>query len=117
MNLEDFRNYCLAKKGVSEHLPFDHKTLVFKVMNKMFALSDLEAFEYINLKNLPEKNLELRERYLSVQPGYHMSKVHWNSVYVNQDLDDLSVFKLIDESYTLIVNSLPKKVRHELALG
>jgi predicted DNA-binding protein (MmcQ/YjbR family) len=114
MNIEEYRNYCIAKKGVTESFPFGGDTLVFKVMGKMFALADVEAFEYINLKSTPEKAIELRELYDAVKPGYHMSKVHWNSVYVNGDVGDVLVYQLIDDSYGLVVASLTKKVQQEL---
>lgn len=114
MNIEEYRDYCIAKKGVTEHFPFDETTLVFKVMNKMFALVDVDSFEFINLKCEPEKAVELREQFNSVKPGYHMSKVHWNSVYVNQDVPDKLIYQLIDDSYNLIVTSLTKKLQQEL---
>ncbi|MCB0380770.1 MAG: MmcQ/YjbR family DNA-binding protein [Flavobacteriales bacterium] len=114
MNIEEFRDYCIAKKGVTESFPFDKNTLVFKVMGKMFALADVETFDYINLKSDPEKAVELREKFHGIKPGYHMSKVHWNSVYVNMDVDDKLVQELIDESYQLIVASLTKKLKEEL---
>ena len=81
MNIEDYYNYCLSLKGSEEHMPFDKKTLVFKVKNKIYTLTNIENFEFINLKCNPEKALELRERYHSVKPGYHMNKKHWNSIY------------------------------------
>ena len=114
MNIEAFRDYCIAKKGVTESFPFDKNTLVFKVMGKMFALADIETFEFINLKSDPEKAIELREKFQGIKPGYHMSKVHWNSVYVNTDVADGFVLQLIDESYSLIVSSLTKKLKEEL---
>lgn len=114
MNIEEFRDYCIQKKGVTEHFPFDKNTLVFKVMGKMFALIDVEAFDFINLKSAPEKAIELREKYQGIKPGYHMSKIHWNSVYVNTDVSDKLVFELVDESYHLIVSSLTKKLKEEL---
>lgn len=114
MNIEEFRDYCIAKKGVTESFPFDKNTLVFKVMGKMFALADIETFEFINLKSDPEKAIELREKFQGIKPGYHMSKVHWNSVYVNTDVDDKLVLELMDESYQLIVSSLTKKLKEEL---
>jgi|SRR5690606_661608 len=117
MFLDEFRTYCLAKPGVTEHFPFDEKTLVFKVMNKMFALCDVEAFESVNLKCDPERAIELRERYDGVQPGYHMNKQHWNTVTVNNDVSRDLLLELTDHSYDLIVASLPKKVRHELTGG
>ena len=114
MNIEELRTYCLSKKGVAESLPFSETVLVFKVQNKMFALTDMDSFNYVNLKCEPEKCIDLRETYDGVKPGYHMSKKHWNSVYVNSDVEDKMVFELIDESYDLVVKSLTKKLREEL---
>ena len=114
MNIEEFRNYCITKKGVTEGFPFDEKTLVFKVMNKMFALITVDNFDFINLKCNPEKAIELREQYNAIKPGYHMSKVHWNSVYVNEDASDALIYQLIDDSYDLVVKSLTKKLQEEL---
>lgn len=115
MNIEEYRDYCLAKKGVTEGFPFDNKTLVFKVMGKMFALTDVEAFKSVNLKCDPEKAIELREHYHAVQPGYHMSKKHWNTVTNNSDAADDLMYQWIDDSYNLIVKSLTKKLQAELA--
>lgn len=117
MNIESFRDYCLSKRGTTESFPFDETTLVFKVGNKMYALADIEEFPFINLKCDPERSIDLRETYDGVKPGYHMNKVLWNSVYVNQDVDDRLLYELIDHSYDLIVESLPKKLRDELSLG
>ena len=114
MNIEEYRDYCITKKGVTEAFPFDESTLVFKVMGKMFALTGVDSFDYINLKCDPENAVELREQYNGVKPGYHMSKVHWNSVYLNSDVSDKIVYDLIDNSYQLVVNSLTKKLQAEL---
>lgn len=114
MNAETFREYCISKPGVTEGFPFDSKTLVFKVMNKMFALTDIDNFDSVNLKCDPEYALELRERYNGVLPGYHMSKVHWNTVHVYADVPDPLFLELVDQSYELVVNSLTKKLRDEL---
>lgn len=117
MNIEEYRDYCLAKKAVTESFPFDESTLVFKVANKMFALTGVDSFHYINLKCDPERAIELRETYNGVRPGYHMNKRLWNSVYLEEDVPDQLVYELIDHSYELIVASLTKKVRNEHALG
>lgn len=114
MTIEDFRTYCLNKKGVEESFPFDETTLVFKVMGKIFALTDLEGEFSINLKCKPEIALELREHYPSVVPGYHMNKNHWNTVYVDGSIDDHLIYSWINDSYNLIVNSLPRNKRLEL---
>ena len=117
MNIEEFYAYCLQKKGVSEHFPFDEQTLVFKIGTKIFALTDVTSFRSINLKCNPEKAIELREEYAAVQPGYHMNKKHWNTIILFSDLDDQLMKELIDHSYNLVLNSLPKKIRDEIALG
>ena len=114
MTLDFFRNHCLQFKGVTEELPFDANTLVFKVLGKMFALTDLETFENVNLKCDPEKAIELRERYDCVKPGYHMNKKHWNTIEVNQDMSDAELLEWVRHSYDLVVASLPKKDREQL---
>lgn len=117
MNIEEYRNYCLAKKEVTESFPFNESTLVFKVAGKMFALADIEKFEFVNLKCDPERAIELRETFQAVRPGYHMNKALWNSVYIESDLPEALFYELIDHSYDLIVASLTKKIRNELSLG
>ncbi len=118
MTITDFYDYCLSKKGVTEHFPFDEDTLVFKVGGKMFALSSLSQWENgepsVNLKCDPERALELRADYESIQPGYHMSKVHWNTVGVNGDVPPKLLQELISHSYDLIFNSLTKKLQAEI---
>jgi len=115
MNVEEYHDYCTLKKGVTEGFPFDEKTLVFKVMNKMFALVDVDEFKSVNLKCNPEKALDLREEYHAINPGYHMNKKHWNTITFNGDVPDQLIFELIDHSYDLVVKSLTKKEQAELA--
>jgi predicted DNA-binding protein (MmcQ/YjbR family) len=115
MNIEEFRDYCLSKKGVTEGFPFDETTLVFKVMDKMFALTDTEDEFSINLKCDPEKAIELREQHPeTVLPGYHMSKKHWNTVVVDGRISDKILYEWINDSYNLIVDSLTKSKKQEL---
>ncbi len=114
MNVEEFREYCLLKRGVTEGFPFDEDTLVFKVMGKMFALTDLKEDFSISLKCSPEKAIELRVTYSSVIPGYHMSKKHWNTIRVDGSVIDDILKQWIDHSYELVVEKLTKKLRHEL---
>jgi len=114
MNIENYRNYCITKPGVSEGFPFDEKTLVFKVMNKMFALTGVESFNSVNLKCHPELAIELREEYHSIKPGYHMSKKHWNTIEINGDVTDKKIYELIDLSYDLVVKGLTEKLKEEL---
>jgi len=119
MNLETFYEYCLSKKAVTEHFPFDEDTLVFKVGGKMFALSSLKQWEKqepsVNLKCDPERALELRANYDAINEGYHMSKIHWNTVAINQDVPDAMLKALIDHSYDLVFKSLTKKLQTEIA--
>lgn len=114
MNIEEFRSYCLNKKGVTEGFPFGGDTLVFKLMEKMFALTDVDAFESVNLKCDPERAEELRALYGAVNPGYHMNKKHWNTITNNADVDDKLFFEFIDHSYELVKKSLTKKLKEEL---
>lgn len=118
MNIQQYFDYCLSKKGVTEHFPFDEDTLVFKVGGKMFALASLKEWEAgnpsVNLKCDPDRGAELRAQYDDIQPGYHMSKVHWNTVKVNRDVDDKLLKELIDHSYELVFKSLTKKIQAEV---
>ena len=116
MNIEQFREYCLSKKGVVESFPFDEKTLVFKVMGKMFALCGLEHYPFqVNLKCNPDWSLELRDEYSeAIIAGFHMSKKHWNTVTPDGHISDQFFHELINHSYNLVVNGLTKKLKQEL---
>lgn len=114
MNIEELREYCITKKGVTESFPFDEETLVFKVMNKMFLLTNINKDLSMNVKCDPEKAIELREEYSSVLPGWHMNKKHWNTVNIDGSISDNQLKKWIDHSYVLIVDSLTKKLQNEL---
>ncbi|WP_116127068.1 MmcQ/YjbR family DNA-binding protein [Lewinella sp. IMCC34183] len=118
MDLLTFQNYCLQKLAVTETLPFGPDTLVMKVAGKMFALTGLDEPDFrINLKCDPDRAVLLRERHPEIVPGWHMSKTHWNTVYVeNGSLTDAHVRELIDHSYDLVVAGLTRKVRVELGL-
>lgn len=122
MNIEEYRRYCLSKSATEESFPFDQDVLVFKVMNKMFALASLKKWENgdysVNLKCDPIKAIELREKYPDdIFPGYHMSKKHWNTVVIDYGtLQDHFIKKLIDHSYNLIINSLTKKQKAEFEM-
>lgn len=116
MNVEELRDYCLLKNGVTEEFPFDEVTLVFKVKGKMFALIGLDSVEqWVNLKCNPDLAIELRERYPGdVLPGYHMNKKHWNTVNFAGSLTDNYVKELVDHSYNLVVATLPKTEKQGL---
>jgi predicted DNA-binding protein (MmcQ/YjbR family) len=109
MNAESFRAYCLAKKAATDGMPFGPDNIVFKVKGKMFALLALDEIPLaVNLKCDPDLALELRDRYEQVEPGYHMNKKHWNTVVLDGVIPDNEVRKMIDHSYDLVVESLPK---------
>ncbi|MGB5435881.1 MAG: MmcQ/YjbR family DNA-binding protein [Maribacter sp.] len=112
MNIEEFREYCLTKKGITEEFPFDEHTLVFKVMGKMFALVALERLpSQVNLKCDPERAIKLREEYDgAITSGYHMSKTHWNTIMLAQVPPKL-IRELVDHSYDLVVSKFTKKLK------
>lgn len=114
MNIETLREYCIQKKGVTESFPFGEDTLVFKVGEKMFLLTSLQNPVSFNAKCDPEKAVALREEFEEIVPGYHMSKVHWNTVSMEGRLSEKQLKELIDHSYELVYNGLPKKVKDSL---
>jgi predicted DNA-binding protein (MmcQ/YjbR family) len=114
MNIESYRSYCLSKKGVTEEFPFGEETIVFKVMGKMFTLSDVTEFGSVNLKCDPEAGAELQEKFPSVQPGYQMNKKHWITVVVDGSVSDKLFQAWIDASYDLVVKGLSKREKSTL---
>ena len=114
MDLEIIREYCLKKNGVTESLPFNEDSPVYKVMNKIFLIANLTPPVSINLKCDPEKAGELREVYPSVTPGYHMNKLHWNTVLLDNSIPDKFILEWIDNSYFLAANGLTKKEKEKL---
>ncbi len=113
MNIETVREYCLSKLNVEETLPFGPDVIVFKVSGKMFLLLPLNTdLLQFNVKCDPDLAIELRERYDCVQPGYHMNKQHWNTVVVDSTVSSKILKEWIDDSYNLIVSSLPKKKKN-----
>lgn len=114
MEVEEIRDYCLAKNGVTESFPFDVETLVFKVGGKMFLLIPLEKQPVsFSAKANPEWSETLREEFCQISGAYHMNKTHWNSV-VCDGLKRNLVLQLIDHSYDLIFKSLSKKLQSEI---
>ena len=115
MNIEDFRDYCLLKAGVTEETPFGPNTLVFKVGGKVFALTDIDTFGSINLKCDPERAVDLREQHDYVLPGYHMNKKHWITVVADGSVPVKELEEWIDHSYERVVAGLPGKQKALLA--
>ncbi len=119
MNIEQLREYCLAKNKATEDFPFDEHTLVFKVLGKMFALFPLEKWEKgeasMMLKCDPDYTVELREQYESIYAGPYVSNKHWNtiSLYTGEINPEL-ILQLIDHSYDMVVKGMTKKLRKQL---
>lgn len=114
MNLETIREYCLKKKGVTESLPFGEDSPVYKVMGKIFLIASINPPVSINIKCDPEIAVELREKYDSVTPGYHMNKLHWNTVVLDNSIPGKLILNWIDDSYNLVLNGLKKSDKEEL---
>lgn len=113
MDIETAREYCLSKKGTTECLPFDEYSLVMKVMNKMFVLIDLESANKIFMKCDPEYAIELRERYSAIEGAYHFNKKYWNQIFLDGDVDDNLIKRLIDHSIEEVLKKFTKKMRAE----
>ena len=116
MDIELLREKCLSLPYVEEKFPFDEYTLVFYVGSKLFALTDLQTPNSVNLKCDPDQAIELRERYMGIVPGYHMNKKHWNTVAFNADVSDKLILELLHNSYQLVWNKLPRKEREALII-
>lgn len=116
MDLSELKKYCLNKKGTSEDFPFDDETLVLKVGSKMFALTNIKDKKLkVNLKCDPMMSQDLRREYPAIKPGYHMNKVHWNTVEIDGSLDDNLIKMLIDISYDLVFKGLRKKEKEDIS--
>jgi len=113
MFLEDIIQFCGQLLGVEETFPFDEKTLVWKVMNKMFCVGDVENFHSITVKCQPDRALLLREEHPQIRPGYHMNNKHWITINL-EGMDQPLVFELIQNSYQLVVQKLPVKQKEQL---
>lgn len=117
MEINQLKDYCLNKKGTYVNFPFDETTMTIRVGEKMFALIDISAKDLrVNLKCNPMLAELLRLDYVGIIPGHHMNKKHWNTVYLNKDVPEDKIFEFIDHSYTLVFNSLTKKVRESIEL-
>ena len=114
MNIQEFRDYCISKPGVTEEFPFGPEALVFKVGGKMFTLTGIEDFANINLKCKPEKVPDRIENYSAVQPGYHMNKKHWITILMDGTIPDKTIREWVDESYELVFSSLPENVKSRI---
>jgi len=116
MNIEQLREHCLAIKGAEECMPFDEDTMVYKVMNKMFAFFSLTPRNgdfWLVLKCNPERSIELREHYHGIFKGYYSNTMLWNTVVINSDVPDSLIVELIQHSVDEVVKNLPKYKQKE----
>ncbi len=118
MQIEEYRSFCLSKKGVTESFPFPKlpNVLVFKVLNKMFTATSVDNFTSISVKANPKEIEELRAQYVCLTTQPYMSKKHWNRVLLDNSVADTLIYSWINTSYTLVVNKLTKKQQQELNL-
>lgn len=115
MQLKQLLKYCLRKPGTEQELPFGPGTIVVKVAGKMFILTgEDDPVKSVNLKCDPFYAMELRDRYKAVTPGYHMNKVHWNTVAFDGSIPDSEIKKMIDHSYEMVVNGLSQAAKKKL---
>jgi len=101
--------------GAVEDYPFGDEVAVYKVGGRMFALVSLDGDRgSVNLKCDPDLVLELRDRYPAVRPGYHQDKRHWNTVELDGSIPESELREMIEQSYELVVNRLPRADRARL---
>ena len=113
MDIESIREYCIRKKAVTECFPFDEYNLVFKVVDRMFALINLENPDRIFLKCEPEYAIELRDRYNGIEGAFHFNKKHWNQVYLESDVSDSLIKELIDHSYNEVIKKITRRQKEQ----
>lgn len=116
MDFDFYRDYLLAKKGVTEEQPFGPDVIVYKVMGKMFALLNPDARNLkVSLKNTADKNLALREQHYGIEGAFHMNKTHWSSFDMTQNIPTDIILECTTDSYDLVVKGLTKKLKEELS--
>ena len=113
MEITEVRNFCLEFPFAEESTPFGENTLVYKLVNKIYAILNLDRSS-VSVKCDPERALELRESYSSVFPGYHLNKKHWNTITIPSDLPEIEFQNCITHSYLLIKNSLSMSIQKTL---
>jgi predicted DNA-binding protein (MmcQ/YjbR family) len=115
MTRDGLLNYCGSLAGATEDYPFGDGVAVFKVGGRMFALVSLEGDPgSVNLKCDPGLALELRARYAAVRPGAHQNKRHWNTVDLDGSIHDDELQEMVEHSYGLVVDGLPRAQRARL---
>lgn len=117
MDYEAAKEYLLNKPDAREDYPFGPDVLVPKIKGKMFAtLGVSEGIANMNLKCDPLQAQELRDIFESVKPGYHMNKLHWNTIILDGSIPQGEIERMIDHSYALVVKKLKRTERQALEL-
>jgi predicted DNA-binding protein (MmcQ/YjbR family) len=111
MDHKTVEDYILSLPNVALDYPFGEGVAVYKVggpsniseQAKMFALIS-EAKDPVNLslKCDPQLAETLREKYVTVMPGYHLNKKHWNTLILSGELSWDEVRDLVRHSYDLV---------------
>ena len=112
MTKREFIDLCLTLPFVYEDYPFDDVAAVMRHSGnkKMFALiTHRHDRLYINLKCDPLEADFLRRTFADVQPGRHMNKAHWNTVYIGGDVPFEELQRMIQHSYDLITPKARKR--------
>ena len=101
---------CLKLNGAEETFPFNPETSVFKVGEKVFALTALDGTPLqVSLKCDPEIALQLRETHPAITGGWHLNKRHWNTVRIDGSVPEALLHEMIEDSYDLVVAKLSRK--------
>jgi predicted DNA-binding protein (MmcQ/YjbR family) len=115
MTPEELRQACLGLPGAQETYPFSEGLSVFKVEGKIFAITRLDGDPLaVSLKCEPELAEQLRVTHPAIRPGYHLDKRHWNTVTIDGSVADEMVLSLVEDSWALVVDGLPRRVRERL---
>ena len=105
MNIEEYWEYCLSIKGVTESFPFDEHTLVYKIMDKMFTFAPLNPKEgrfWADTKCDTTKSTELMEQYSGISFGPYSDKKYWITMLLDGSVGEAKILDFLDMSYDLI---------------
>ena len=115
MTPDELHRSCLSKPSAFEDFPFGEQVSVFKVAGKVFAITDLDGVPLeVSLKCEPELAQALRAEHAAIRPGYHLNKRHWNTVTLDGSMADGDIEDMIQDSYDLVVATLPRSQRENL---
>jgi len=114
MNIDQLREFCLALPHTTEDVKWDND-LCFCVGGKMFAVTALDPANAgkVSFKCTPEKFAELTERD-GIQPAAYVARYHWVTVWGTDALAERELKELISNSYQMVLEKLPPKVRKSL---